>query len=66
MSANVVWRKSSYSGAGSTGSDECVEIADSIPGGVPIRDSKAPTGEALRLPATTWATFISGLDVCSG
>ncbi|WP_326597405.1 DUF397 domain-containing protein [Streptomyces sp. NBC_01803] len=51
------WRKSSYSG-GSNGS--CVEVADNIPGVVPVRDSKVPGGPALVIPAASWSSFIAG------
>ena len=55
---SVTWRKSSYSN-GDGGN--CVEVADNIPGLVPVRDSKAPQGPALVLTATAWAPFISAL-----
>ncbi|MFI1829639.1 DUF397 domain-containing protein [Streptomyces sp. NPDC020412] len=49
------WRKSSYSsGAG----DNCVEVADNIPGTVPVRDSKNPTGPALAFGIDAWAAFV--------
>lgn len=53
---NAQWRKSSYSNA--AGGD-CVEVADGLPGGVPVRDSKLPTGPELCFPAAAWAAFVS-------
>jgi hypothetical protein len=50
------WRKSSYSGG--SGANNCVEVADNIPGVVPVRDSKDPHGPALLFPAQAWAAFI--------
>ncbi|MEX2984628.1 DUF397 domain-containing protein [Streptomyces sp. C36] len=53
------WRKSSYSGAGDqSGQNNCLEIADNIPGVVPVRDSKAPLGPALVFPARSWVAFV--------
>ncbi|MFC9228589.1 DUF397 domain-containing protein [Streptomyces decoyicus] len=55
-SALVGWRKSSYSnGEGAA----CIEVADGMPGAVPVRDSKNPTGPALAFRADDWASFIS-------
>ncbi|MFE0138009.1 DUF397 domain-containing protein [Streptomyces sp. NPDC059037] len=54
----AVWRKSSYSN-GSGGL--CVEVADNLPGIVPVRDSKFPHGPALVLPATAWASFVTAV-----
>ncbi|WP_078594144.1 DUF397 domain-containing protein [Streptomyces sp. NRRL S-920] len=51
------WRKSSYSGGDS---GECVEVADGVPGVVPVRDSKAPEGPALIIGAPAWQAFVSG------
>lgn len=50
-----VWRKSSYSGGGE---DNCVEVADNIPGTVPVRDSKTPDGPALAFSTPTWTAFV--------
>ncbi|MEV0786775.1 DUF397 domain-containing protein [Streptomyces sp. NPDC050423] len=55
----AAWRKSSYSN-GDGG--ECVEIADNIPGSVPVRDSKAvPGGPALTFAAASWTPFVAAL-----
>ncbi|MFE1776979.1 DUF397 domain-containing protein [Streptomyces sp. NPDC059008] len=56
--SSATWRKSSYSNG--TGGD-CVEVADDIPGLVPVRDSKNPEGGALLLPAGTWHRFITAV-----
>ena len=49
-SALIGWRKSSYSnGEGAA----CIEVADGMPGAVPVRDSKNPTGPALPSVRTT-------------
>lgn len=52
------WRKSSYSGA--EGGD-CVEVADGVPGLVPVRDSKDPQGPALLFPTDAWSAFLRGV-----
>lgn len=56
----ATWRKSSYSNQ--EGGD-CVEVADGIPGVVPVRDSKRPDGPTLVFPAGSWATFIDELKL---
>ncbi|MFE9415517.1 DUF397 domain-containing protein [Streptomyces griseofuscus] len=56
--SDALWLKSSYSNA--TGGD-CVEVADNVPGVVPVRDSKLPDGPALLLTATAWAPFVASL-----
>ncbi|MFF5127575.1 DUF397 domain-containing protein [Streptomyces syringium] len=53
------WHKSSHS---SELGDDCVEIADNIPGIVPVRDSKNPDGPVLAIPATAWAVFVATLS----
>jgi hypothetical protein len=53
------WRKSSYSGG--NGGD-CVEAAlGFIPGVVPVRDSKDPSGPALLFPAEAFAAFVDAV-----
>ncbi|GGK67616.1 DUF397 domain-containing protein [Streptomyces flaveus] len=54
----AVWRKSSFSNP--DGAD-CVEVADNLPGLVPVRDSKNTRGPALLFPANAWAPFITAL-----
>ncbi|MFJ4617983.1 DUF397 domain-containing protein [Streptomyces sp. NPDC088812] len=48
------WYKSSYSG-GSQG--DCLEVAHGHHG-VPVRDSKAPSGPVLVFSAGGWAAFV--------
>lgn len=55
---SIEWRKSSYS---NQDGGECVEVADDIPGLVPVRDSKNPQGPALVFPADAWSAFVTGL-----
>jgi Domain of unknown function (DUF397) len=52
------WRKSSHSG--NTGGD-CVEVAEGLPGAVPVRDSKNPVGPVLIVGADAWRAFVDGL-----
>lgn len=52
------WRKSSHSN-GSGGL--CLEVADGLPGVVPVRDSKFADGPVLVVPATAWARFITSV-----
>ncbi|WP_413810362.1 DUF397 domain-containing protein [Streptomyces sp. OE57] len=52
------WRKSSYS---NNDGGVCVEVADNLPGIVPVRDSKNPDGPALRFPNDSWSAFIASL-----
>ena len=54
----AVWRKSSYSN-GDGGA--CIEVADGLPGLVPVRDSKDSDGPALVFPADSWASFVSAV-----
>ncbi|GAA3357108.1 hypothetical protein GCM10017744_026420 [Streptomyces antimycoticus] len=56
--STAAWRKSSYSN-GDGG--ECVEVADNLPGLVPVRDSKNPDGPAILFPAGSWGAFIASL-----
>ncbi|MFJ1997367.1 DUF397 domain-containing protein [Streptomyces asiaticus] len=59
----ATWRKSSYSnGDGGV----CVEVADNLPGVVPVRDSKNPDGPALIFPSDSWSTFIASLKKKAG
>ncbi|MGW7261456.1 DUF397 domain-containing protein [Streptomyces sp. NPDC054834] len=54
--SDALWFKSSYSNA--TGGD-CLEVADNIPGLVPVRDSKMPDGPAVLLSSAAWAPFVA-------
>ncbi|WP_310728024.1 DUF397 domain-containing protein [Streptomyces sp. N2A] len=49
------WRKSSYS---NTNGGSCIEVADNIPGLVPVRDSKNPGGPAICIGEAAWAAFV--------
>ncbi|WP_030805388.1 DUF397 domain-containing protein [Streptomyces sp. NRRL S-337] len=53
--SKATWRKSSYSN--NDGAD-CVEVADNIPGLVPVRDSKNPGGPAICIGEAAWAAFV--------
>lgn len=57
---NTRWRKSSYS---NMNGGDCVEIADDLPGIVPVRDSKRPHSPTVVIPAPAWAAFIDELKV---
>ena len=49
----ATWRKSSHSG----GAQDCVEVADKVPGAVAVRDSKDPGGPALILSPAAWRSL---------
>ncbi|SNR53755.1 protein of unknown function [Haloechinothrix alba] len=56
---STTWRKSSYSG-GDGNNGDCVEVA--VAGSaVAIRDSKDRDSGRLRLSATSWHAFLTGL-----
>ncbi|MCW5251588.1 DUF397 domain-containing protein [Streptomyces sp. SHP 1-2] len=55
---SVTWGRSSYSSANG---GECVEVADGLPGVVPVRDSKDPGGAVLLVPAYAWTHFLASL-----
>ncbi|MFI8346368.1 DUF397 domain-containing protein [Streptomyces sp. NPDC085596] len=52
---NAHWYKSSYSN-GEGGN--CVEVAASVPGVVPVRDSKVSDGAVVIVGVSAWAHFI--------
>ncbi|MFE7313201.1 DUF397 domain-containing protein [Streptomyces sp. NPDC057555] len=54
---SVNWFKSSYSNGGGN----CVEVSDSFPNVVPVRDSKDPYGSTLVFPADGWTSFVSAV-----
>ncbi|GAQ55604.1 DUF397 domain-containing protein [Streptomyces acidiscabies] len=53
----TTWRKSSYSADGG----DCLEVADNLPGVLPVRDSKTPDRTPLLFTPTTWTAFIQTL-----
>lgn len=55
--AKATWRTSSYSG----GNNECVEVTDSVPGCIPVRDSKCPGGPAIGFSRGAWTAFLDQL-----
>ena len=56
---NALWRKSTYSN-GEGGN--CVEVADGVPGIVPVRDSKvSAAGPVIVVGVDAWAEFIGSL-----
>ncbi len=52
------WRKSSYS---NQDGGDCVEVADSVPGAVPVRDSKDPARTPLSFTPHVWQQFVTGV-----
>jgi hypothetical protein len=58
MTEELKWRKSSYSGAGTT--NDCVEVAESR-AGVHLRDSKDPDGDQIIVSKAGFAAFINSL-----
>ncbi|MEN8650298.1 DUF397 domain-containing protein [Streptomyces sp. 21So2-11] len=52
------WRKSSYSGSDA---GSCVEVLDSHPSGVPVRDSTFPHGPALLFSVADWSSFVAAI-----
>ncbi|MER8015707.1 DUF397 domain-containing protein [Streptomyces griseoluteus] len=54
----ATWRKSTYSqGDGS----DCLEVIDTHPTHIPVRDSKAPHGPTLGFRRPAWAAFVENL-----
>ncbi|SEC79459.1 protein of unknown function [Streptomyces misionensis] len=56
---NARWRKSTYSTGDA--SEDCLEVADGVPGAVPVRDSKLPTGPVLLIGPVAWAAFVGSV-----
>ncbi|MFD8692193.1 DUF397 domain-containing protein [Streptomyces sp. NPDC059651] len=57
--STAAWRTSSYSNG--DGGD-CVEIADNVPGIVPVRDSKTGSeGPAITFAKAGWAPFAAAI-----
>ncbi|MFJ5119001.1 DUF397 domain-containing protein [Kitasatospora sp. NPDC088548] len=55
---NATWYKSSYSAQ----AGQCIEVSPSLPGAVPVRDSKDPEGPALVFPAAAWSAFVAAIQ----
>lgn len=51
------WRKSTYSANGT----ECIEVADSLPGFVSVRDSKNADSQELTFGPAEWTRFTGHL-----
>jgi hypothetical protein len=56
--SNARWRKSSHSN-GEGGS--CIEVADGVPGVVPVRDSKVADGPVILIGSAAWTEFIGAV-----
>lgn len=54
----AAWRRSTYSNA--QGGD-CVEVADGVPGAVPVRDSKDVRRGCLTVPLSSWTALTAAL-----
>lgn len=57
MTTSAHWRKATYS----QGSGNCVEVAELDDGGHAVRDSKDPSGPALRFTPAEWSAFTAGV-----
>ncbi|MFG2989921.1 DUF397 domain-containing protein [Streptomyces sp. NPDC048257] len=53
----AIWRTSSHSG----GQGDCVEVANNIPGLIPVRDSKRPAGPVIGFDPHAWQAFVAHL-----
>lgn len=58
--SGAAWRKSSYSNGGG---GSCVEVAESVPGVVPVRDSKrvGSAGAVVVFPTRGWGAFLDSV-----
>ena len=56
---NAVWHKSSQS---NEDGGDCVEVALTLPGVVPVRDSKDPDGPALLFTTDAWSAFLAAVN----
>ncbi|WP_055532829.1 DUF397 domain-containing protein [Streptomyces graminilatus] len=52
---STTWYKSTYSGPDGV---DCLEIADTHPTLIPVRDSKNPQGPKLAFRAEAWGAFV--------
>ncbi|MFI6155500.1 DUF397 domain-containing protein [Kitasatospora sp. NPDC051170] len=53
----VQWKKATASNP----NDNCIEMATTTTGAVPVRDSKDPHGPALGFTPEGWRSFVSGI-----
>lgn len=53
----MTWRKSSFSGDGSDGNTECVEVAQ-LDNATAVRDSKNADGPILTIPVAAWRALL--------
>ncbi|GGQ00159.1 DUF397 domain-containing protein [Streptomyces mutabilis] len=53
--SNARWTKSTYSNGDG---DNCVEVADGVPGVVPVRDSKVAGGPVVVVGSVAWTEFV--------
>ncbi|WP_155058410.1 DUF397 domain-containing protein [Streptomyces blattellae] len=56
---NARWRKSGYSGG--DGGEDCIEVADGVPGVVPVRDSKVAGGPVVLIGSAAWTAFVGAV-----
>lgn len=54
----ITWRRSSHSGSGGTGGQECVELAQ-LDTAVGVRDSKSPESGYLALEREQFAALVA-------
>ena len=54
----ITWRKSSHSGGGGSGGQDCVEVAR-LSGRIGIRDSKAPYAGHLSVSRAAFAHLVA-------
>ncbi|OXM60016.1 DUF397 domain-containing protein [Amycolatopsis vastitatis] len=61
MTEGLIWRKSSYSGGGTT--NDCVEVAFALSDEATyMRDSKDPDGGMIKLPAAGWTGLLQAVS----
>ncbi|MEU5880688.1 DUF397 domain-containing protein [Spirillospora sp. NPDC047279] len=51
------WRKSSHSGSGAGGGEDCIEVA-ALGDSIGVRDSKAPSGPHLSLARRDFSVLV--------